>query len=213
LRNQGELFRFVADFHNHFDGRGPFTLQTLAELHHLTIKGIYPCAGNFRDTATDRVEIDASFTPAEPYEIRIQLPDLLTRARNWQVAGDTNDLGRNITLATDLFYDLIVLHPFRGGNGRVSRAFLHLLLYDMNVLQPPEQIFSYMARRRFDYFQVLRRADSGDRNPFYSYVRRGVRDSAMQPVFDLIKADPLGHKCLSGLAGIDGSSTASIAIA
>lgn len=153
-------------------------------MHHLTVKNIYPCAGQPRLTATDQVRIDADFVPAEPYDVRMRLPDLLNRATNWQAAADSMPLKssnwpilsdtRRIQVAADLFYEFVTIHPFRGGNGRVGRAFLNLLLYEMEILQPPEQIFSAMARRRGVYMDVLRRADAGDFEPLHGFVIRSV---------------------------------------
>jgi fido (protein-threonine AMPylation protein) len=177
-------------------------MQVLRHLHFLIIDGIYDCAGNIREEATDRVKIHASFKPAEPHEILVRLPDLLARAADWRKGvkgldvttpgtpsppGDLNpDLYRMVYYAAWVFYDLVVIHPFRGGNGRVSRGFLHLMLYDMKVLTPPAHVFSYMAQRRGAYFRALHQADAGNLHGLAWYLLRGILDTYIQALFDVI---------------------------
>jgi fido (protein-threonine AMPylation protein) len=211
LHNQQDVIRYVTGFHERFEDRTPFTIGVLEELHRLTVQDIYPCAGNIRRHYTDAVDIDASFVPATADEVSRRLPELVERARAWRTELDESApdstpspfaglLGRDraprIKLATQLFYDLLVIHPFRGGNGRVARAFLHLLLYDMELMTPPIQVFDYIERRRRAYFDGLALADRGDIAPLTFYLSRGITDAVLRPAYETMLNTPLIANCL-----------------
>src|SRR5215207_10299927 len=172
LRNQQNVIRMVSGFSEEYEGRTAFTVGVLEALHRLTVQDIYPCAGNIRRHYTKHVDVTgATFKPANPDEIAIRLPDLMGEAQRWQTtvgelssaldetafAGYFNKhRAACVFVATKLFYDFMVMHPFQGGNGRVGRAFLHLLFYDMKLLTPPGEIYRYIERRRSEYFKGLK---------------------------------------------------------
>jgi fido (protein-threonine AMPylation protein) len=75
IANQAQVAEFLAEFVQH--NRTRITLADILQIHALTIEGIYPCAGNFRD-ALSLVEItDTDHKPAHPAHVRLDVVDML----------------------------------------------------------------------------------------------------------------------------------------
>lgn len=197
IENRATVIRYITGFFDPaFEGRKPYQLSLIRELHALTIERIYPCAGKTRN-ATGKVKIEgATFSPRAPYLVENDLSALLDKARGWE-AGWT--VQRRTEHAADCFHEFNHIHPFRGGNGRVGRAFLHLMLYDMAVLQPPEQIFDYIFYRRSDYLAALQSADGGNYQPIRGFIFRGVVDLNARAIFALVSSGRLGRYVLPRL--------------
>ena len=91
------------------------------ELQQLAVEGIYPCAGTYRD-ARFKVSIEGS-----PH----QLPEA---ARVPLLVKDAIELINNsesfssLDRAAYALWRFNWIHPFRGGNGRTSRAIAYLIL-------------------------------------------------------------------------------------
>lgn len=180
LVNQANVFLFISQFFRDDPGRNPFTRGTLLELHDLTIRGIFPCSGRFRDyTSTIRIG-GASFTPIPAYKIEPAIAELFDDATALRGLWPGMISRERVVQATDIFYRLLVIHPFNGGNGRVARALFMLALYDARVLEVNEELFGFVARRRTQYLRVLRGADAGNMEAMYRYFFRGVLDVSLQ---------------------------------
>jgi fido (protein-threonine AMPylation protein) len=69
------VVEFLADFVE--KQRSRITEGDLLEIHALTIKDIYPCAGNYRDALTMISITDTDHQPAHPSQVRIEVNDML----------------------------------------------------------------------------------------------------------------------------------------
>lgn len=145
LENLQGIIKHIEIFFHNTVGKSLHSIPVLHELHSLTVDGIYPCGGTFRD-ATVKVEITGSTHQLPPSdEVAPLLTEMFTDARKW----DPNWLPmQRVNMAADNFHRILNIHPYRGGNGRVARAYLHLSLYEMEVIQPPNTLFEYMLYRR-----------------------------------------------------------------
>jgi fido (protein-threonine AMPylation protein) len=75
IANQVVVAEFLAEFVKH--RRSRITESDVLQIHALTIEGIYPCAGNYRDALT-LVEItDTDHQPAHPSQVRLEVNDML----------------------------------------------------------------------------------------------------------------------------------------
>jgi fido (protein-threonine AMPylation protein) len=191
LHNQTETIRYVTAFHEQYPDRNPFRIGVLQGLHRMTIEGIYPCAGNYRSHLTTAVSVvGAHFSPSASGDVQSDLIALLEDASEhcgpepWPFTGYEAMLRRNLDatlLAARPFHRFMEVHPFQGGNGRVGRAFLHLALYQMELLTPPMQIFDYMESRKGLYIECLQIADRGNIRPLQDYLFRGIVEAAFMP--------------------------------
>lgn len=181
-QNQARLLTYIQDFAAaRKDPSGYllplYTEDTLLSLHARTIQGIYPCAGTLRDAMGSVTIAGASFTPQPGHIAQNELRDLLEYARAKRDRCYVEQ--SKINHATDCFHRFLHIHPFFGGNGRVARAFLLLMLIDMDVQILPDEFLLYMQVYRQKYLAVLQAADNGDTVPIHRFMLRGVYDSRL----------------------------------
>lgn len=125
------------------------------DFHRLAVKGIYPCAGKYRD-ALRRVEIRGSMHKV-PHEALVpqlvrDMVDEVNGARRSQPA---------VERSAYVLWRMNWIHPFAGGNGRTARAASYLILcVDMGMMLPgAPTVPSLIYDRRVDYVNALRTAD------------------------------------------------------
>src|SRR5947199_1446854 len=71
--------------------------------------------------------------------------------------------------------DLVMIHPFSDGNGRMARCLQTLVLSARGVLSPEfSSIEEYLGRNRQDYYDVLAAVGEGEWNP-QNDTRRWIR--------------------------------------
>jgi Fic family protein len=190
VQNQATLIAYVTEFFRDVAGRSPYTLPTILTLHKLTIENIYPCAGMLRP-AGSTVEIHGSgHRPPDPYLVENELRDLLEIARTWR--DHCRSRKDRLYFAARCFHRFNQIHPFMGGNGRVGRAFLLLMLMDMQNEVPPDLLLDYIRTRRDEYIDALGAADRGDLRPIEDFVAWGVLDSSNRYLANLLLREPLG---------------------
>lgn len=171
--------------------QNPFSNHVLCTLHAKIVEGLYGCGGHIRQHATDQVEIHASFTPHTPAEISYSLPELLDFCRCEvvrirELPQSEKRSNESSALAAYVLHRFMVIHPFRGGNGRVGRALLDLLLSQLDVIVHPMTLLYYCGRRRDEYFRCLHSADAGDPGPMEAFVMRGVAEAQIDTFADLL---------------------------
>lgn len=181
-QNQARLLAYIQDFAA--ARKGPsgylsrlYTEDVVLRLHALTIQGIYPCAGTLRDAMGGVIIAGASFIPQPGHVAQNELRDLLEYARSQREHCRSEQT--RINHAADCFHRFLHIHPFFGGNGRVARAFLLMLLTDMDIQIIPDEFLLYMQAYRQKYLAVLQVADSGDTTPIRRFMMRGIHDSRL----------------------------------
>src|SRR5215469_10707615 len=163
IANQAVVAEYLAEF---VQNKRRITTGAVLEIHALTIEGIYPCAGNFRDALT-RVEItDTDHKPAHASQVRVEVNDML----EWLYS----DEGRSRTAsyrATRVLWQLNAIHPFNGGNGRVARAIAYLVMVsEVAPIFAGEPLPAKLKRRKGEYVDGLKAADRGDHAPLQNLV-------------------------------------------
>ncbi len=155
IANQAEVLEFLADFVA--KGRTRITESDVLAIHNLTITGIYPCAGKFRDVTTEIKIIGTDHKPSHPSQVRIDVRDLL----EWLYNG-----GRAFSplhRAAFVMWKINAIHPFNGGNGRVARAVAYLVVVsEAAPVFAGESLPTKLKARKPEYLDALRAADKGD---------------------------------------------------
>jgi fido (protein-threonine AMPylation protein) len=104
----------LADFVK--NGRTRITESDVLAIHRLTIKGIYPCSGNFRDVTTEIKIIGTDQKPSHLSLVKADVRDML----EWLYDG--GKAFSPVYRAAYVMWKINAIHPFNGGNGRVARA-------------------------------------------------------------------------------------------
>ncbi len=164
-------------------GRYTLTLETILEIHRLTVAKITPeeSAGKFRirqvvlkNSKTGQV----SYTPPPAAEAPYLIEDLV----NWVNSEECREI-HPVIKAGIIHYELARIHPFVEGNGRTARAVATLIMfldgYDIRKLFSLEE---YFDQNPMDYYVTLQAVsnqlvlDSHERDltPWLNYFVEGV---------------------------------------
>ncbi len=145
-QNQARLLAYIQDFAA--ARKGPsghllplYTKMSCSPCTPSPFRASIPCAGALRDAMGGVTIAGASFTPQPGHVAQNQLRDLVEYARTRRARCHTEQ--SKINHATDCFHRFLHIHPFFGGNGRVARAFLLLMLIDMDVAIIPDEFLLY----------------------------------------------------------------------
>lgn len=125
------------------------------ELQNFAIQNIYPCGGKYRD-ATSAVHIANS-----PHVLpdAASVPSLVREALHWI----NNEKARSpLERAAYALWRFNWIHPFRGGNGRTSRAVAYLIvcMSERTMLPGSPVMPDIIYDRRDEYIRVLQAVDA-----------------------------------------------------
>jgi len=136
----------------------------IQEIHEIVTKGILKESGKYR---TSNVRIAGSKTTPPSYSKIINLMQVyISNIQKLKL--------HPIKKAAFIHHELVRIHPFLDGNGRVSRLITNLYL--MKIGYPPI-ILKKEDRRK--YYQVLQKADNGDLSFLANFIAKAVHETLM----------------------------------
>ncbi|MBU1941838.1 MAG: Fic family protein [Candidatus Thermoplasmatota archaeon] len=142
----------------------PVSPDNIQEIHEIVTKGILRESGKYR---TENVRITGSKTTPPSYTKIVKLME--------EYISNIKELKLHpIKKAAFIHHELVRIHPFHDGNGRVSRLITNLYL--MKEGYPPI-ILKKEDRRK--YYRVLQRADNGDLSAFTNFIAKAVHEALM----------------------------------
>ncbi|MBI4999274.1 Fic family protein, partial [Candidatus Gottesmanbacteria bacterium] len=156
--------------------RGEITEDTIKTIHRLTTQKILPPGecGQFR---TKQVVVKNSstqeivFRPPPAIEVPYQIEDLLV----WLTAEKEM---HPVLKAGITHYELVRIHPFLDGNGRVARALSTLVLfkegYDIKKFFSLEEHYDKDATRYYEALQSVKPEENFDLTGWLEYFTQGL---------------------------------------
>ncbi len=191
----------TADAYDHIEklirNKKRITHETVQEVHAIVTKGILSDAGKYRTT---NVRITGAARTPPNY---MKVPELMGTL--------LENVGRSrqnpVTTAALLHHGIASIHPFVDGNGRVARLLMNLHL--MKHGYPPVVL---RKEDRGKYYEMLRKADLEDTEPFIGFVAKAADESLslylsvlggddeLLPLRELAIGSPYGQEYLSLLA-------------
>ena len=136
----------------------------IQEIHEIVTKGILEVSGKYR---TENVRITGSKTTPPSYSKIVKLME--------EYISNIKELKLHpIKKAAFTHHELVRIHPFLDGNGRVSRLITNLYL--MKEGYPPI-VLKKEDRRK--YYRVLQRADDGDLSQFANFIAQAIHEALM----------------------------------
>jgi cell filamentation protein, protein adenylyltransferase len=172
----------------------------IRKIHKLTIDQILPKeqSGKYRTSKVvvkDAATGEVSFRPPNPVEIPYQIEHLLEWINSF-VSKDIHPILR----AGIAHYELVRIHPFVDGNGRVARALATLVLfrenYDIKKLFSLEEHYD---QNPIEYYQALQSVTvTGDLTQWLEYFTFGL-SKELDKVKDKVKNLSMDSRMLNKL--------------
>ncbi len=128
---QRELGRTELELFQIYDADHQFTVEDICNIHELWLGDIYPMAGKYRTVNMDK--------DGFPFAASAQIEKLMIQFERNYLQQYTpchfNDLDQLANALGTVHVELIIIHPFREGNGRTARLLADLMAVQAN--KPP----------------------------------------------------------------------------
>lgn len=199
-------YRKVMDYINKFHPKQKeehIAPEVIKQLHELTVDKILSKeqTGVFRKTQVvvkNSITGEVSFKPPMAVAVPFQIKNLLEFVNNFE-EDDINP----VLKSGAVHYELVRIHPFLDGNGRVARAFATLILYkegyDIRKFFSLEEYFDKDAYRYYEALQSVEKND-GDLTFWLEYFTLGlsIELSKIREKVESISVDSKLKKKLGG---------------
>lgn len=153
---------------NTYDSRHTFTAEDIRELHRRWLGGIYLWAGEYRSVNLSRAGF--LFAAAE------RVPRLMQDFSRNVLAKETPAAGMDTTRLTAALAhthaEIVLIHPFREGNGRCAR--LLALLMAMQAGLPTLDFWGFAGRGKRRYIAAIHAAMDRDYAPLQACFRDAI---------------------------------------
>lgn len=160
-KNDAEAFDLMVKL---VHAKKPLSQDIIQQMHEIVTKGILEESGKYR---TENVRITGSKTTSPSYSKIVKLME--------EYISNIKELKLHpIKKAAFIHHELVRIHPFLDGNGRVARLITNLYLMQMGH---PPIVLKKEERRK--YYRVLQKADVGDLSPLATFIAKAVHEALM----------------------------------
>jgi fido (protein-threonine AMPylation protein) len=190
--NHAEAFAYLIKL---ADADTPIDVETIQELHRITMSKILDNAGQFR-----RVAVSIRGTRLTPPSAA-RVPSLMKEWVEWMEGPGLRY--EPIVRAAIAHHGFEAVHPFEDGNGRTGRLLLNLML--MRTGYPPALL---LRDWRVGYIQGLAQADTGNYRPLANLIGRAVEGGLDLYLGACVAEEDAEYLPLSDLAQLTGYAAA-----
>lgn len=157
----------------HYSADHRFTAEDIRLLHRQWLGKVYPWAGEYRQVNIGK----GGFA----FAMSAQVPRLMDELeRNYlavQTPCETDDREKAIEAISIVHAELVLIHPFRDGNGRIARLLASLMALQAGL--PLLDFSGVRGRKRQEYFAAVQASMGRNYEPmkgvFRSVLRRSER--------------------------------------
>jgi Fic family protein len=172
-RNDADAFDLMVKL---VSGKKQISQETIQQIHAVVTQGILDRPGQYR---TGNVRIAGStVTPPNYAKIIGLMDDYIHTIRTLHL--------HPVKQAAIIHYELVRIHPFFDGNGRVARLLSNLFL--MQEGYPP--IIVKKTDRKI-YYRTLKTADHGDLSEFAQFIARAIHEGLQYYLSSFIEEERL----------------------
>ena len=199
ILNYRKVLELLDDLHAKTQEFTRYTEDELKDIHLLTVDGILKPeqSGNYRTVKVvvkDAASGEISYRPPQPIEIPYQIEHFL----EWLNSFVSKEI-HPVLRAGITHYELVRIHPFIDGNGRVSRAFATLVLFrEQFDIKKFFSLEEYYDKNPIEYYQALQSVNvTGQLTQWLEYFTLGLSlelDKVKQRVKDLSMDDRMLNK-------------------
>ncbi len=141
-----EQFRAIEELIRMYGPGHRFTAADVCDIHRIWFRTIYAWAGQYRQVNLTKGDF--------PFAAARQIPRLMSELEKGPLReftpcrfGSLNEVAKALAI---VHTELILLHPFREGNGRVARLLAHLMAAQAGL--PLLDFTEFKGRKRQQYF-------------------------------------------------------------
>ncbi len=153
------LVKAMDGFIRMYDEAYRFTARDICEFHRLWLGDIYAWAGEYRQVNVSKG--DFHFAASQ------QISRLMTELQEGPLRKHTpcnyKAIGRVIQALAEVHVELVLIHPFREGNGRVARILSTLMAFQADL--PVLNFKDITGLKRKDYFAAINSGLDRDYKP------------------------------------------------
>lgn len=158
-----------------YDEGHRFTASDICEFHRIWLKGIYAWAGEYRQVNVSKGDFMFAAAGRVPALMAEYEKEALSRCTPCRFA----TRAEVVRALAEAHVELVLIHPFREGNGRVSRVLSTLMALQAGL---PLLDFSLIAdEKKEDYFAAVRAGLDRNYRPmeriFAEIIERSVAES------------------------------------
>jgi len=166
LRALRELIKIYGKNHR-------FTAADICRVHKIWLGNIYPWAGKYR-----RVNLTkGNFTFAAASQVARLMEELEKGPLREFTPCRFDTIEKTVKALAVVHTELVLIHPFRDGNGRVARLLATLMALQAGL--PPLDFGNIKGRKRQEYFRAVQAGLDRDYKPmedvFSGVIRRTLR--------------------------------------
>jgi len=142
-----------------YDENHSFTSADIKTMHKIWLSDIYEWAGEYRQVNVSKEDF--------PFAAAKQIPSLMAEFEKDSLRKHTpcnfKSLERIIQALAEVHVELVLIHPFREGNGRVARMLSTLMAAQAGL--PILDFRDISDRKRKEYFEAVNRGLNRDYKP------------------------------------------------
>lgn len=158
----------------HFEVDHRFTAEDICQLHRQWLGGVYEWAGEYRQLNISK--------DGFPFAMAAQVPRLMQEFQRKELAKNTpcgfDNPERVLEALAITHSELVLIHPFREGNGRLSRLLSTLMALQAGM--PLLDFSGIRGQKRDAYFRAVQAAMRRDYEPMKTVFRAVLRKSGWQ---------------------------------
>ena len=169
-----ELYRVTEQLTEIYDQGHRFTADDICNMHRNWLGPVYEWAGKYRQVTISK----GGFTFALPRFI----PQLMANFEKNELSRYTpcnfEDRNEQSQAMAIVHTELLLIHPFREGNGRLSRLLAMLMALQAGL--PPLDFSEFEGERKGEYFAAVRKGLERDYQPMAEFFS-AVISRTLQP--------------------------------
>lgn len=168
-----EQLRAIEKLADIYDINHRFTAADICNIHKIWLGNIYEWAGKYRQVNISKGDF--------PFAASAQVPKLMAELEKEQLREFTpcrfNSMDKVVEALAIVHTELVLIHPFREGNGRVARLLSILMAVQSGL--PPLDFSGVVGKKKKEYISAVQEGMSKNyelmEKIFRSVIRRTMR--------------------------------------
>ncbi len=165
------LFEITDQLLDELDGNQEFSADDIMRIHRRWLGSVYEWAGSYRQVMISK----GNFMFAAPAYIPQLMADFETEILKKYTPCIFESMEHVISALAIVHTELLLIHPFREGNGRIARLLSTLMALQAGL--PPLDFSGFAKERREEYFAAVRQGLDRNYKPMEEVFRTVIDQS------------------------------------